>query len=154
MSNPITFSSATPNTGLPLLIAGQAQKEFFVNQALSVLDALQPQAVNASQPLPPLDADEGDCFRVTAPAVQAWDGCEDHLAIRIGGGWHFVSPRSGMHVFDRTANQTLFFLSGWQIATTPIIPATGTVIDVEARTAIDQVIAALRDIGILPPVAA
>lgn len=152
MSNPLTFSAATPNIALPLLIAGQAQKEFFVNQALSVLDALQPQTVVGSQPTPPVDANDGDCFRVTAPAGQEWEGCEDHLAIRIGGDWHFVPPRGGMRVFDTTANHTVFFRLGWQIAATPVVPATGTVIDVEARTAIDQIISALRDIGILPPV--
>jgi hypothetical protein len=151
MSNPIAFSSATPNIGLPLLIAGQAQKEFFVNQALAILDAMHPRTVLDSQPAPPSTALDGDCYRVTAPATLAWEGCENHLAVRIGGDWHLTPPREGMRLYDRAANHSLFFRSGWQAAATPAIPSNGTVIDVEARAAIDQIIAALRDIGIFTP---
>lgn len=151
MTQPIVFTSATPNIGLPLLIAGQAQKEFFLNQALGILDALHRHAVVASQPVPPADPGEGDCFRVTAPAQQAWEGCEDHLAVRIGGGWHFITPRVGMRLFDIAADTTLFFHSGWQIAAVPTDPANGTVIDVEARAAVSQLIDALRESGIFAP---
>lgn len=151
MSSPITFSSATPNVGLPLLIAGQAQKEFFVNQTLSILDILHPRAVIASQSAPPQDAAEGDCFRVTAPATQAWEGCDDHLAIRVGGDWHFIAPREGVRLYDRAANSSVFYRSGWHAVETPDAPANGTVIDAEARTAIAQLLSALRDIGIFAP---
>ncbi len=34
MSDPVQFEGATPRFALPLLFAGQAQKEFFVNEAL------------------------------------------------------------------------------------------------------------------------
>lgn len=149
MTNPLTFASTTPNVGLPLLIAGQAQKEFFVNQGLAVLDALQPGAVQASLPQPPTLPDEGDCYRVTAPALLGWAGCEDHLAIRIGGSWHFIPPQDGMTLFDRAADTRLFFQSGWQNAQAPAIPSGGAVIDVEARAAIAQLIEALREGGLL-----
>lgn len=149
MTDPLTFASTTPNVGLPLLIAGQAQKEFFVNQALAILDAVQPGAVQASLPEPPALPDERDCYRVTAPAVLGWAGCEDHIAIRIGGGWHFIPPNEGMTLFDRAANTRLFFQSGWQNAQAPAIPSGGTVIDVEARVAIEQLIDALREGGLI-----
>jgi len=84
MSEPFTFTSSTPNIGLPLLIAGQAQKEFFLNQSLVIVDSLHRRSVIASQPAPPTNADEGDCFRITAPATQEWEGCEDHITIQIG----------------------------------------------------------------------
>lgn len=148
MTNPITFASTTPNIGLPLLIAGQAQKEFFVNQAMAILDSLAPRAVLASQPAPPAVATDGDCFLVTVPATQAWQGCENHLALRIGGAWHFVPPREGMRLYDLAANRSLFFRSEWRSLATLTLPASGPVIDTEARTAISQIIAALQDIGI------
>lgn len=154
MSNPIAFSSATPNVGLPLLIAGQAQKEFFVNQALTIVDSLHPRAVLASMPTPPATAADGDCFRVTAPAAQAWEGCENHLAVRIGGDWHFIAPSDGMHLFDIAADSSLFFKTVWHVAVRPATPTNGAVIDVEARSAIEQLIAALYDIGVLPPASA
>lgn len=151
MSNPIAFSSATPNLGLPLLFAGQAQKEFFLNHALAMIDALHPRAVLASQSAPPATAMEGDCYRVIAPATQAWEGCENHLALRIGGDWQFIPPREGMRLFDQAADQSLFYRSAWQSPATPAVPTNGTVIDVEARAAIGEVIAALRDAGLIAP---
>lgn len=152
MSEPFTFTSSTPNIGLPLLIAGQAQKEFFLNQSLVIVDSLHRRSVIASQPAPPTNADEGDCFRITAPATQEWEGCEDHITIQIGGSWHFIAPREGMFMFDSAADQFLLYQSGWRVASTPAVPASGAVIDVEARAAISELIDALRDIGIFAPV--
>lgn len=148
MPDPVTFPAATPHIGLPLLIAGQSQKEFFVNQALSVLDALQARRVLASLPAPPVAA-EGDCYRVTAPATEAWAGREDHLAVLIGGGWHFIAPREGASLFDVAAGHALVFRSGWQRAAAPVVPVGGAVVDSEARAAVTQLIERLRAIGIL-----
>lgn len=148
MSDPVTFASITPNIGLPMLIAGQAQKEFFVNQAFGVLDALLGRRVLASLSEPPA-ALEGDCYRVTALATQAWAGCEDHLAVLVGGDWHFVAPSEGMSVFDAAAGHALVFRSGWKSAVAPAAPTGGTVVDSEARAAILQLVQSLRVIGSL-----
>lgn len=131
------------------MLAGQAQKEFFVNQALSIIDAVQHGAVRASLNEPPAVADEGDCYRVTTPAVAGWAGCEDHLAVRVGGSWHFISPREGMALFDQDADTRLFFRSGWHTVEAPAIPTGGLVIDVEARAALEQLIGTLREGGLL-----
>ena len=40
MSDPIRLDGATARFDLPLLFAGQAQKEVFVNQALAVIELL------------------------------------------------------------------------------------------------------------------
>ena len=40
MTQPFVFDSSTGRHALPLLVAGQAQKEFFVNEALARIDAL------------------------------------------------------------------------------------------------------------------
>lgn len=152
MSEPIVFPSATPALGLPLLVAGQAQKEFFVNQALGLLDALHARAVIASRPAPP-SAAEGEAFRVTATATGAWAGHEDSIAILIGGGWHFVAPAEGMLLFDREAARTIMFRSQWEVATAPVMPSAGAVVDTEARAALAGLIQALMAIGILGPAA-
>lgn len=151
MSDPIAFPSVTPALGLPLLAAGQAQKEFFVNQSLCLLDALHQRAVVASRPAPPGTAEEGDCYRVTAPATGAWFAHEDEIAVLIGGDWHFVAPQEGLRLFDRAAGYLLAYRSGWEHAEAPAGPSGGTVIDSEARAALASLIQALQAIGLVAP---
>lgn len=149
MSDPVTFADTTRVAGLPLLVAGQAQKEFFINEALSILDALQPRAVTASQATPPSSPTEGDCFRVTAPATGAWSGHADSIAVLVAGDWHFVGPAQGMAVFDRSADHLLVFRTGWKLAQAPAPPSGGTVVDIETRAAIAALVQALHAVGIL-----
>ena len=149
MSDPYVFPGATPALGLPLLIAGQAQKEFFVNEALSLLDALHARAVTASQSAPPANPVEGACFRVTATATGAWAGQEGKLAARVAGAWHFIPPVDGMLVYDRAATALVIFRSQWQPAAVVAAPSGGIVIDVEARSTLTALIAALRTIGVI-----
>lgn len=153
MSDPVAFPSTTPILGLPLLIPGQAQKEFFVNAALSVLDALNARAVTASQPAPPSSAAEGACYRVTATATGAWTGKEDRIAVMTGGDWRFIAPAQGWVLFDRAAGRLVIYRTQWQPAAVVAAPAGGTVIDVEARAALGALINALGSMGVLgaPP---
>ncbi|QDH33267.1 DUF2793 domain-containing protein [Porphyrobacter sp. YT40] len=129
--------------------AGQAQKEFFVNQALCLLDALHPRVVKASAAAPPAEVGEGDCFRVTAPASGAWSGREDDIAVRIGGDWHFVSPREGLQVFDQGDDRQLVFRTQWEHPSAPPNPVGGAVIDSEARAAIVGLIDVLATAGVI-----
>jgi hypothetical protein len=147
----MTFPATTPNAGLPLLFAGQAQKEFFVNQALTILDAMAPRAVIASLSAPPANPDEGACFLVATPGTGAWHLKDEHLAIRVGGSWHFVAPAEGMMVFDRAAGRWICFRSGWQSAPPPPAPTGGAVIDVEARAALMQLVESLQTLGLIAP---
>lgn len=134
------------------MLSGQAQKEFYVNQALTVLDALAQQALVNSLPQPPSNASEGDCYRVTAPALGAWSEHADHIAIRIAGSWHFVAPAEGILMFDRAADRWLCFRSAWQNAPAITAPSGGAIIDVEARAALAQLVAGLRSLGLVAPV--
>lgn len=152
MPEPINFPSITPATGLPLLVPGQAQKEFFVNQALSVVDALLTRSVADSRSAPPAPLAAGACHRITAPASAAWTGHDDEIAVAVGGDWHFIAPAEGFQIFDRTAGHTLVFRDQqWRQAETPSLPAGGTTVDAEARAAIAALIDALGAVGILGP---
>lgn len=149
MPDPVTFSNTTSAIGLPLLVPGQAQKEFFVNQAMCLIDALFMRIVKASQPAPPASPDDGECFRITAPATGVWSGRTDRLAVRIGGDWHYIEPSEGMQLFDQTTGQALVFRSQWLSAITPALPEGGLVIDVEAREAISGLLQVMQTAGIL-----
>lgn len=132
-----------------MLFAGQAQKEFFINQALSLLDSIIWHVVEAALDTPPPDAADGTCYRILDGANGEWSGMANSLAVRLGGAWHFVSPRSGMQTYDRETQCWYVFHGDWVCATEPPLPQGGAVVDVEARATIAQLIDALRTVGVL-----
>lgn len=148
MANPITFPSTTANFALPLLFTGQAQKEFLLNQSTVTIDALLQRCVDASQNSPPDHAAQGQCYRVTPTAEAEWSGQEGKLAIRVADAWLFVAPLAGMMVFDRSAKQHLIFRSAWESAPDPAPLQGGSVVDLEARALLGEVVGALRTLGI------
>jgi hypothetical protein len=78
-----------------------------------------------------------------------WAGHAGKLAVWIGGDWHFVAPREGLQVFDRSSGHTIIYQSEWESAAAPAEPAGGTIIDTQARAAITSLIQALLAVGIL-----
>ncbi|MEO1731805.1 MAG: DUF2793 domain-containing protein [Pseudomonadota bacterium] len=148
MAEALNFPSTTPNTGAPLLFSGQAQREFILNQTLSTIDALLMGTVEASLAAAPENATDGQCFRISANSTGEWQNKEGQLAVRIGGGWHYVEPTEGLEVYDKAAGQKLLYKSGWLAAAAPTLPAGGGVIDTEMRTVFGELIQALRNIGV------
>lgn len=131
------------------MLTGQAQKEFFVNQSLSMIDALIRGQILASQVNPPNDPVDGALYRVSAPATGDWVGQEGHLAIRVAESWQFVPPYEGQTLFDLNEGNFLIYRSGWLDLDAPPSPQGGSVIDAEARATIDALIATLTNVGIL-----
>jgi hypothetical protein len=152
MSQPLSFEISSPRFSLPLLFAGQAQKEVFVNEAHALTDALLHCAIEGTDSAPPASPVEGDSWLVDAPATGDWQGQDGSIACRQAGNWLFVSPRDGMQVLDRSAGQVLLYNGGWKAPAAPASPTGGSTIDVEARAAIDALIIALRSVGVLPGV--
>lgn len=150
MTDPIVFDSMTPRLGLPLLFAGQAQKEVFVNEAHVVLDALVHGAIEAETDTAPAKPEDGRCWLVGPGAAGDWAGQDSKIACRQAGQWIFVPPVSGMRMLDRAAGQEIFFFESW-IRINPLPePIGGSVVDSEARAAIAELISALTDLGLLP----
>ncbi len=149
MSDPISFESASPRFALPLLFAGQAQKEAFVNEALSLVDGLLHCAVEgeaAGSPSSPID---GTAWLITASAGGVWAGREGQLALRQAGQWLFVEPREGMRIMNKATGQDLRVAGGsWAGATAPAPATGGSVVDAEARAMLAGLIAALRQTGV------
>jgi len=150
MSDPISFESASPRFGLPMLFAGQAQKEFFVNEAHALVDALLHGAIEGVAPVPPATPVEGTSWLVDSAPSGAWAGQAGRIASRQGGNWLFTTPRDGMRLLNRTNGQDMRFSGGWQSPARPGEPTGGTTVDSEARVAIGQLLAALCAAGIFP----
>jgi hypothetical protein len=130
-------------------LSGQSQKEFYVNEAHALADALLHAACEGVAINPPASPADGDTWLVGDGANGAWAGKDGRLACYQGGNWLFASANDGMHVFDRSTGQTLLYRGGWQRPASPPTPTGGTTIDAEARTAIGDLVAALAAAGIL-----
>ena len=132
--------------------AGQAQKEFALNQSLSVIDALLSQCISGSMADPPSAPVDGATYRITAPAQGAWVGHEDQIALWIGGAWSFVTPGEGMTVFDRGTGALIHYQGIWQTPVEPAEATGGSTIDSEARQMLVELVEALRKIGVFPTI--
>jgi hypothetical protein len=144
----------------------------FHNEALQSLDVLVAAAVEGA-PLatPPASPNLGDCYIVAANPTAAWAGKAQQLAAFTSGGWRFVVPRDGLSVYVKSSGATAAYrgggwvfgdLSGSQVSVAGVkvigareaaiaAPAAGATVDAEARTAIGQVLAALRTHGLIEP---
>lgn len=146
-----TFESTSPRFALPLLFAGQAQKEGHVNEALTRIDALMHLVIEGQQAAPPTNPAEGQCWLVATGATGDWSGKSGQIACFGAGNWLFAEPRDGLRAFNRQAGQEIRFVGTWRQAARPAAPAGGTVVDSEARTTIAALVSALTNAGIFPP---
>lgn len=150
MAAPIQFTSSTPRFALPLLFAGQAQKEFFVNEAHILVDALLHPAVEGVADAPPATVAEGECWLVSETPTGDWAESSHSLAIFSANTWSMVEPILGMRVFDKSLNQLRYFNGSWTAPIEPTAPQAGSVVDAEARQTIVELIEVLRQSGSLP----
>lgn len=150
MSDPIQFESTSPRFDLPLLYAGQAQKEAFVNEALSRCDMLLHGTVLGERTDPPENPASGETWLVAAGSTGIWAGRDGHLAGFQGGNWLFVAPREGLRIFDLSTGQERLFHIFWRKSSLPLEPLGGMTVDVQARATIVQLIGALQVLGIVP----
>jgi hypothetical protein len=162
----------SPRLGLPLLSAGQAQKEITHNEALVLLDAVT-HGCCAGPPVndPPSAPAVGLSYICGAIPTAAWLGHASDLACWTDGGWRFVEPFDGLEVIDRMSGRTWRFMGGqWSCgllqgsevridsvkvvgSQVPAIAnaAGGSNIDVQARSVLGQVLQALRSHGLIAP---
>jgi hypothetical protein len=160
----------TDRLGLPLLAAGQAQKEVTHNEALGLIDVgIQPVVESADLSTPPGSVTPGQCWVVASSASGAWLGHEGAVAAWTAGGWLFATPQNGWRAWavdrgnmirfdgvawiDEDMRANGYYIAGEQIVGVrqPAIatPSGGTTQDAEARAAIGAMLAALRTHGLI-----
>lgn len=160
----------TTRFSLPLLAAGQAQKELFHNEALLRLDTLlHPIAEAMGIEMPPSGPQPGQMWIVGAAPIAEWSGAAGQLARWSEAGWRFIAPLEGLAVTLRESGLRVIWRDGaWQVGIVtadeivvggqrvvgprqPAIadPTGGSVVDEAARATIAQVLVALRAHGLL-----
>lgn len=160
----------TDRWALPLLSAGQAQKEITHNEALVRLDLLVQAAVESDTlAVPPVAPVAGQCWLVAEGAGGGWAGHDGEVAGWTGGGWRFIPPRAGMRLWVIDAGHALvfdagawgasqvradgFYVDGLRVvsARQPAIaaPVGGSVVDNEARDILAAIVAALQMHGLV-----
>lgn len=101
MSELLSFAATSARHKLPLIFPGQVQKEFFVNEAHALVDALLHPVVLGTISSPPAEAENGDCWIVGGEATGEQSGSSGMLACRQAGTWLLAAPCDGLRVFDR-----------------------------------------------------
>lgn len=144
-------ANQTPRFAMPLLAAGQAQKEVTHNEALTLIDlalCAQVEAVGGS--VPPASPEPGQCWIVGASPGGAWTG-EDHaLAGWTAGGWRFVQLPVHASVAVRSSGRRWQRgEAGWTAAPSILPPSGGAVVDGECRAALTALVAALTAQGLV-----
>jgi hypothetical protein len=155
---------------LPLLAAGQAQKELTVNEAVARLDLIvQASVVAAAVDVPPDAPAPGLAWIIGDTPTGAWTGWNGALAGWTDDGWRFVSPVEGLTVWVQSAGLYWRYSDGaWQagavvgarvvVGGTQVVgaragaiatPSGGDMIDAEARDAVAAILAALREHGLI-----
>jgi hypothetical protein len=163
------MQDSSPRFSLPFLLPGQAQKEHFHNEALLRLDALTGACAVAALAAPPANPADGDTWIVAPPGEGAWAGRDNQLACWTQSGWRFIAPVEGLEVWNAgeglawrwtqgawnagELHGSALFIGGLKVvgersAAVPS-PSGGTIIDVEARAAIEQIIVALMSHGLI-----
>lgn len=118
---------------------------------------------------PPSSPAQGATYLVASGAEGEWSAFSDHLAAYTAGGWRFVPPVEGMQAWVRSTQVIAQFRNGaWDVGTlvadrlhiggSQVVstrgaaiagPTGGSVIDLEARTAINAILARLRAHGLI-----
>jgi len=151
------MTDTTPRHALPLLAAGQAQKEMTHNEALAAIDLLLHPAVEAvGLDAPPSAPATGQAWAIGPAPSGAWTGRGGAVAGWSEAGWRFAAPVEGMAVWSVADRMPARWVDGgWQIwapgPRAPAIadPAGGGVVDVEVRGAVGAILAALRRQGLI-----
>lgn len=160
----------TTRLAMPLLVAGQSQKELHHNEALLLADLLLcPVVEGMPSPTPPPSPVPGQCFIVGAAATGDWTGHDGKVAGWTEAGWLFTDVPEGSVFRNRTSGSDLVktggaweagvlhasevrvgglaVLKGQQASIAP--PTGGTTVDSQSRSTIASILAALRAHGLI-----
>ena len=155
---------------LPLLAAGQAQKELSHNEALARIDFLLAPVVEAiGLDVPPANPEPGQGWIIGAAPQYAWQGHAGEIALWTDGGWRFFKNFEGFAAWSRAdGHWAMRYGAGWELGLLRGValhldgeqvvgarqagiadPAGGAVVDDVARAGVSAILATLRTHGLI-----
>ena len=155
---------------LPLLAAGQAQKELTHNEALSLIDLAMGRTVESvALASPPTSPEPGQCWIVASGGEGAWVGRDHAIAGWTASGWRLLDPFEGLICWVSDIQHCVRFdgfswiaqgarLDGFYVGEQRVVgtrqpaianPGGGATADPEARAAINAMLDALRAHGLI-----
>lgn len=142
---------STVRLALPLMAAGQAQKEVTHNEALALIDGCVAPLVEAvGLAVPPAAPQPGQQWIVGAAPGGVWTGQTGTLAWWSGAGWRFVALLIGAEVTERGGlRRWRRHPGGWAPPASIAAISGGDVVDSQCRAQLGAVIAALAQAGLL-----
>ena len=164
------MADSTPRFALPFILPGQAQKELFHNEGLARIDlALHPAVEGPPAAAPPTAPAAGECWIVAPGAGGGWSGRGNMIAMWTESGWRFLAPSPGTSAWDKAGSVPLIWdgeqwrggellCAGLRVGGVKVVgerqpavasPSGGTIIDAEARAAINALTAALMSHGLI-----
>jgi hypothetical protein len=140
---------------------------FYATQGLEAL--IQPTVEGAPINTPPTAPALGQQFLTGSSPTGAWVGNPGALATWTSGGWRFIAPKDGLCAIDRSTGLNWRYMTGqWRAGVVDASevriggqkvlgsrrnaiasPNGGVTVDIEGRAAIDAVLNALRDHGLI-----
>ncbi len=132
------------------MLAGQAQKEAWVNEAFARIDGLLHCSVEGERADPPPSPANGEAWVIATGATGAWAGKDAMIAARQADNWLYIEGKDGMRLYDKSTGQERLFATTWVTPVIPMEPTGGSVVDVEARAVLAELILALRVSGVFP----
>lgn len=146
----------TPRLALPLISAGQAQKDVTHNEAILALDRLIALVVvSDSAVVPPASPADGEAWIVPPAGAAAWGHAAGTLMHRCSSAWIAEPPRDGQMALLAGTGHVLVYAGAWHAvhrigaATAIALPSGGTTIDSEARNALAVLVSVLQQHGIV-----
>lgn len=138
--------------------------------ALQMLELLVAAAVEEpDRNAPPASPAPGACYIVGSAPTGDWSQFAGHLAAFTSAGWRFVAPAPGMTALVKSSGLIASYSGqGWETGTVRVQrvmvdgvqvlasraaaipdPAGGTIVDAEARSALAQILSAMRQHGMI-----
>lgn len=158
----------TLRLGLPLIAAGQSQKDVTHNEAVLALDRIVALAVvSRTHASPPAAATAGEIQIVPAGGEAAWGQPAGSLMQWQGAGWQVQAPRDGQLALLQDEAVLLVYNQVWQallpvggllISGRPVLaaapasiapPTGGATVDIQARAVLSALLSTLLQQGIL-----